>query len=313
MTEFPFVFSSLEDVPPSLLGAAISIGNFDGVHLGHVEIMRHLRATASARLAPTIALTFDPHPIALLRPSADQPALTTIAQKAKILRGLGIDALIHLPINREFLNKTAQEFFDEIVRTKLRAVAMIEGADFRFGRNRMGNVESLSELCNQAGMEFHAIPPLEIDGAPVSSTRIRRAILEGDMLTAAKCLGRSYTLEGVVGTGAKRGRLLGFPTANLEHAETVVPGYGVYATFVTLHGIAHSGVTNVGPNPTFGEDTAKVEAHIFDFDQNVYGEPIEIDFVKQLRGIKRFDSMEALKQQILADVQQSKDTLRQAR
>jgi riboflavin kinase/FMN adenylyltransferase len=206
----------------------------------------------------------------------------------------------------DLLQLRAGEFFHEVVTTRLAARAMVEGVNFGFGRGREGNVEALTGLCRQAGLALVVVPPLEIDGRPVSSSRVRHALERGDVRQAAELLGRCYRLRGIVGRGQQRGRTLGFPTANLEHMQSLVPGDGVYAVRVHGPGSVWPGAANVGPNPTFGEHARKIEVHLIGFQGDLLGQPLAIDFVERLRDTRPFAGVAELVEQLRADVEQSR-------
>jgi riboflavin kinase/FMN adenylyltransferase len=295
------------DVPPAAYqGGALAIGNFDGVHRGHTALVAELRKQAKAVGGPAVAVTFDPHPLQLLRPEQFQPVLTTVADRAELLQATGADHVLVLGTSPELLQLTAAQFFDRIVRDRLRPRALVEGFNFGFGRHREGNVQTLAELCREAGIPFTVVPPLKLEGRPVSSSRVRDALVAGDVREAARLLDRPYRLRGTVGVGQRRGRTLGFPTANLERPETLVPGDGVYAVRVHHSGTAWPGAANVGPNPTFGEQARKVEVHLIGFDGELTGQTLAVDFIDRLRDTQKFANAADLVKQLQADVEQAR-------
>jgi len=223
------IFHSLDDFPPALHGAAVAIGNFDGVHRGHARLIERLMAMACITGGPAVVFTFDPHPVSILRPDAAPMPLIWTERKIEILGELGVDAAIAYPTTREFLELDARQFFDRIVREKLQAKAMVEGPNFFFGHNRSGNVEVLQHFCEEAGLPFEVTAPFEIGGQAVSSSRVRKLLLEGRAAEAAQMLGRPYRIRGMVVRGAGRGAKLGFPTANVEQVDTLLPPDGIYA------------------------------------------------------------------------------------
>ncbi len=295
-----------EAPPPSCRGGAVAVGNFDGVHRGHQALLAELRTRARAADGPAVVLTFDPHPLKLLRPEQFQPVLTTSADRADLLQRHGADHVVILRTTPGLLQLTAAEFFAEVLRQRLAARAVVEGANFAFGRNREGTVATLAELCRAAGMELAVVPPFLQEGVPVSSSRVRAALLRGAVTEAADLLGRPYRLRGIVGTGKRRGATLGFPTANLEQVETLVPADGVYAVRAHHEGTAWPAAANVGPNPTFGEQARKVEVHLIGFDGNLYGRPLAVDFVERLRDTRPFGGVEELVAQLRRDVEQAR-------
>jgi riboflavin kinase/FMN adenylyltransferase len=292
------------DTPPSSCrGGAVAIGNFDGVHHGHAALMRTLRGQAQSVRGPAVALTFDPHPLELLRPSQIQPPLTTLAERIRLLQQLGADHVVVLRTTPDLLALSAAEFFAQVVQGSLAARALVEGVNFGFGHNREGNVALLAELCRAAGMVLTVVPPFHVAGGAASSSRVRAALLRGDVQEATQLLGHSYRLFGVVGEGQRRGRTLGFPTANLNQLQTLAPGDGVYAVLATVEGTVWPGAANIGPNPTFGENARKVEVHLIGFQGDLYGKALAVDFVQRLRDTKLFANVEELAAQLRRDVE----------
>ncbi|MFO0900082.1 MAG: bifunctional riboflavin kinase/FAD synthetase [Pirellulales bacterium] len=303
---------SLDRPLPELAGGALAIGNFDGVHRGHAEIVRRLCARAQALGGPAVVFTFDPHPVRLLRPDAAPPPLTWTDRKAELLAELGVDYVIAYPTDEALLRLTPEAFFDRIVRERLAARALVEGQNFSFGRDRTGTIDVLRQLAAAAGIELEVAPPVIVDGEPVSSSRVRRLIAAGDVQEAAGLLTRPYRLRGMVVHGAARGAKLGFPTANLDAIDTLTPAVGVYAGL----GLAASGrfpaAINIGPNPTFGEHAKKVEVHLVGASESLYGQPLEVDFLARLRDVRPFGNVEELLAQIRADVAAAERVGRQA-
>lgn len=291
-----------EPLPPSVRDGAVSIGNFDGVHRGHVALVAELRRQAGAAKGPAVAVTFDPPPLRLLRPELYHPALTTIADRAGQLEANGADHVLVLRTTSELLQLTADQFFNDVVRGGLAARAMVEGPNFGFGHNREGDVNRLAEMCRHDGLNLAIVPPLEWNGVIVSSSRVRTALLRGDVREAADMLGRPYHLRGTVGTGQRRGHTLGFPTANLERVHTLIPGDGVYAVRVPYRQTIWPGAANVGPNPTFGEQVRKIEVHLIGFDGNLVGQELAVDFVERLRDTRPFAGVGQLVEQLKLDV-----------
>ena len=292
----------LDDFPDSLRGGALAIGNFDGVHLGHARLVERLRRMADSVGGAAVVFTFDPPPTRLLRPEAAPEPLLWLERKAEILASLGVDAMVVFPTSKAFLNIEAREFFNLIVRERLSARAMVEGPNFFFGHNRSGNVDVLRRFCAAAGMPFEVAEPVEIVGRIVSSSRVRGLILEGQLDEARTLLGRPYRIRGIVVRGAGRGAKLGFPTANLDRIDTLLPGHGIYAARALAAGAWHPAAVSLGPNPTFDEGGTKVEVHLLGFREMIYEQPIEVDFLTLLREIKRFASVETLLEQMARDV-----------
>jgi riboflavin kinase/FMN adenylyltransferase len=294
-----------DEIPPSTCrGGAVAVGNFDGVHRGHTALISRLRNLADEVGGPAVAVTFDPHPIALLAPARLQPPLTTMADRAELLHAAGADHVIILKTTAELLHLEAGEFLDTIIGERLAAKAVVEGFNFQFGRGRAGDLALLGEWCLRRGVRFATVERQTLDCAVISSSRVRTAIEAGDVAAAARLLDRPYRLRGVVTVGAKRGRSLGFPTANIGEPATLVPGDGVYAARVSLeNGSIWPAAVNVGPNPTFGESTRKVEAHLIGLDCDIYKRRIAADFVARLRDTRPFAGPAELIEQLRADVE----------
>lgn len=285
---------------------AISIGNFDGVHRGHAALLAELRRQADALVGPAIALTFDPHPIELLRPAQAPPRLTTTEDRSQLLLDLGADCVVVLRANHELLALRASEFFAEVIQKRLQARALVEGTNFGFGRGREGDVNTLAKLCEPAGIGLTVVPPVILDGFEVSSSRVRSALTAGNVREAAVLLDHPYRLHGRVGSGQRRGQKLGFPTANLEQVQTLVPGDGVYAVRVPYEGKVWPGAANIGPNPTFGEKARKVEIHLIGFQGDLYGKWLAVDFVDRLRDTRPFKIVAELVEQLKLDIEEAR-------
>lgn len=288
----------------------LSIGNFDGVHRGHQQMFAALTRRARMAAVPSVVLTFDPHPIQLLRPEQVPPALTSLDQKIALIEACGVDFLIVYPTDLRMLNLSAEDFFERVVLGEFQARGLVEGPNFFFGRDRGGNTQLLERLCLAAGLELDIVPPVFAGTLMVSSSAIRQLLLDGDVAQAADLLGHWYQVYGQVSLGAERGRTIGFPTANVTHITTLLPRDGVYAGIArTEHGRWPAAI-NLGPNPTFGEKRRKLEAHLLGFQGDLYGRPIEIDFVERIRDTQPFVDLEALKRQIHLDVERVRDVVR---
>jgi riboflavin kinase / FMN adenylyltransferase len=292
----------LNALPVELRSGAVAIGNFDGVHRGHAQIIERLRAQAAAVGGPSVVFTFDPHPVRLLRPEAAPPPLTWTDRKAELLAKLGVEAVIAYPTDEQLLNLSADDFFRQIVVDRLGARAIVEGPNFYFGRGRSGTIELLKELAKAAGCRLEIVEPVMIGDEPVSSSRVRRLIAEGKIDQARELLTAPYRIRGMVVHGAGRGVKLGFPTANLDAIDTLLPGPGVYGAAARLGGDVLPAAVNVGTNPTFGEQALKVEVHVLGWREPLYGQVLEVDFLARLRDVQRFDSVDQLKGQLSHDI-----------
>ena len=300
-----FSLSWFTPAPPECRGGSLAIGNFDGVHLGHQALLAKLQK----QKRPAVAITFDPHPLAILRPQHFQPVLTTSEYRGRLMHDYGADHVILLQTTPKLLQLSAADFFQRVVRGSFEARAMVEGFNFGFGRDREGTIETLRTLCEAAGMSLTPVPPVELDGKPVSSSRVRAALLAGDVQGATKLLGRAFRARGVVGKGAERGRTLGFPTANLEQIATVIPAEGVYAVRALHDGKTWPAAANVGPNPTFGDNAKKLEVHLIGFQGQLYGETLEIDFIARLRDTRPFAGANELQEQLKRDIAEAQRQL----
>ncbi|MCC7334577.1 MAG: riboflavin biosynthesis protein RibF [Pirellulaceae bacterium] len=306
----PQLLTSLTDFPAELRGGAISVGNFDGVHRGHAQLIGQLVATARKHSGLALVMTFDPPPTALLFPERVLTApLTSIARRAELLFGLGVDALIAYPTDACLLSMSAHDFFEQKILGILQSSAMVEGPNFRFGRGRDGDVESLARMCAAAGVDFQVARPSADETGLISSTRIRNYLVAGDIRAANSLLTQPYTLTGVVAQGAQRGRQIGFPTANLTHIPSLIPGPGVYVGQVSCLDraagakIPYQAAIHIGPNPTFDESQTKVEVHLIGYaGESLYGQAMQVTMLDKVREVRKFDSIDELRAQIASDV-----------
>jgi riboflavin kinase/FMN adenylyltransferase len=292
----------------TLRGCAVAIGNFDGVHLGHQKLLALARARAAARGARAAVLTFEPHPVRVLRPSLAPPLVTPLPRKLELLADQGMDAVVVQPFDLEYAQTPAAAFVSRDLAGRLGAGEVVVGYDFTAGHER-ARIDALRPLLAAAGVLLHAIEPVTADGLVVSSTKVREFLLEGNVEAAALLLTRPYDLDGTVARGAGRGRGFGFATANVATA-ALLPANGVYVVraAVGTGGEVHGGVCNVGVKPTVEAGAAVVaEAHLLDFDgRDLYGEPIRLAFLERLREERRFPSVDALRAQIARDVERAR-------
>jgi riboflavin kinase / FMN adenylyltransferase len=300
------IIRRLDALPAAARGGAVSIGNFDGVHRGHIEIVRRLLERAADVGGPALVFTFDPHPVRLLRPEQSPPPLTWTERKAELLASHGVDWVVAYPTDDALLQLSAAEFFQRIVRGALDTRALVEGPNFFFGHNREGTIQRLSEMAAAAGISLDIVPPVEVDGALVSSSRVRELIRSGEVEQAKNLLAAPYRIRGMVTHGAGRGAKIGFPTANLGAIDTLLPAQGVYAGRAWVGTKNWPAAINLGPSPTFGDTTPRVEAHLIGHNEALYGQPLEVDFLVRLRDIRPFESPQALAEQLARDVQDAK-------
>ncbi|MBU2948636.1 bifunctional riboflavin kinase/FAD synthetase [Zobellia uliginosa] len=286
---------------------AITIGTFDGVHIGHRKILERLINNAASLNLKSTVLTFFPHPRMVLQKDANIKLLNTIKEKTKILEDLGLDQLIIHPFTQEFSRLSATEFVRDNLVNQLQTKKIIIGYDHRFGRNRNANITDLRAFGNTYGFEVEEITAQEIDEVSVSSTKIRKALQEGDISTANAYLGYNYMLTGIIGKGKGLGRQIGFPTANLNIAESykLIPKNGVYFVKSEFSGKTIYGMMNIGYNPTVAGKEKTIEINFFDFDQDLYGKELQIDILHRIRDEHKFESVEALKIQLEKDKQTS--------
>ena len=290
-------------VPESACEGCIAIGNFDGVHRGHASMLQQLRSSGREISGPAVAITFDPHPIAVLRPEFTPPVLTTIEDRKRLLRQAGADEVVVLPVTSGLLEMTAEQFFRDVIVGKLKARGVVEGPNFHFGKDRRGDVDRLLELCRSQGIQCHIAKSFDDAGSMISSSRIRELICARAMAAAVELLGHPYRISGTVRHGAGRGRTIGFPTANLAEIQTLLPAHGVYAGTTEIDGHRYPVAISVGPNPTFGEHREKVECHIDGFTGNLYNQKLSIDLLKEVRALQSFGSVNELISQINSDIE----------
>lgn len=295
--------------PAGFAGGAVSVGNFDGVHRGHAALVRAVREAARAASGPAVIVTFDPPPHEVLHANTHRPPLTTIADRTELLLAAGADRVVVLKASAALLALSPEAFFEDVLARQLGAKAVVEGFNFRFGRGRAGSNDTLRALCRGAGLAFTEVPEHALEGEAVSSSRVRAALDAGDVARAAQLLGRAYRIAGTVVTGAKRGRTLGFPTANLGDVPTLLPANGVYAVRALVGGEPWPAAANVGPNPTFGEDARKIEVHLLGFGGDVYGQPMAVEFAARLRDTRPFAGVAELTAQLQKDIADAQKAL----
>lgn len=298
------IYHNLDGITQTFRHPVITIGNFDGVHLGHQTLFQKVQERARAVGGQSVVITFDPHPIKLMRPDKQLPLLTTTEQKIKLLGALDVDVVIVHPFSTEFGAIPAREFVRHYLVQSLRAREVVIGHDYRFGRNREGNIAFLQTLGAEFGFPVYVVDAIEINGTVVSSTLIRNLIKDGEMLAAQGLLGRPYEVTGKVIHGYGRGsRLLGFPTANINvNNGLLLPRAGIYAVRAELWDRIYPAVANVGVCPTFDNQEVSLEVYLMDFEQDIYGEHLGVHFVQRLRDEQRFADIPALVSQIKKDV-----------
>ena len=308
------LFRSLDEIVQPFANPCVTIGNFDGVHLGHQLLFREVVRRGRANSGCSVVVTFDPHPLRILRPGGIK-LISTIEQKIEQIEVAGIDALIIIPFDLEFAATTAEHFVDEILLKKIGMTELVVGYDYAFGKGRSGDTRFLKNRGEEKGFPVTVVDAHYQDGNLVSSTRIRELVHQGRMADARELLGRPYQIRGVVQVGKQRGgKEIGYPTANLQVNENdLVPRIGVYVTQVICEGKCYGGVLNIGYNPTFSENRLVAETHIFDFNKDIYGKPIKLNLLKFIRDEKKYPGIGELAEQISRDVVEAKKILSASR
>ncbi|MCE1189087.1 MAG: bifunctional riboflavin kinase/FAD synthetase [Ignavibacteria bacterium] len=305
------VYRSIEEVQKNS-NTIVTVGTFDGVHLGHREIIQTVLTQARQQGGRGLVVTFHPHPRMVLHPDGDLKLLQTINEKLQKLGEIGVEEVLVIPFTKEFANLTSEQFFTDVMVNRIGLTEIIIGYDHRFGKSRTGDEQTLQRLSTEFGFTYRKLLPVTLDGIGISSSKIRQAVLQGDVATANIMLGSRYTMTGKVETGNMRGRTIGFPTANVTVSEPykLLPANGVYAVQAAVKGITYDAVMNIGFRPTY--DDQKVlfcEAHLFDFSEMIYGEEMTITFYERLREEKKFSGSEELIAQIQSDAREAKALL----
>ena len=309
-------FRSWDDsgLPPTALGTVLTVGTFDGVHRGHQRVLESIARRGEEQGLSSVLVTFDPHPLEIVRKEAAPPLLTLAQEKLEVIAESGINYLAIVPFTHRLQKYDAATFVDEILRQRFHVRHLVIGHDHGFGRGRAGDVEVLRRLGETRGFTVEVVPAVEgEDGVAISSTTIRRAIAAGELERAARALGRPYSLSGRVQGGDRRGRLLGFPTINLgaPSPRKLLPPPGVYAVRAQTPAGPFGGMMNLGPRPTFADDAVAIEVHLFDADGDFYDRAVRVDLVSRLRDTRRFDGADALVAQLREDERQARAALTQ--
>jgi len=300
------IITDLRAFPETLQGGAISIGKFDGMHLGHSLIVHRLKSYAHQRQIPAILVTFDPLPIVLLQPDAELKPICTLKRKIELIRNFHVDAVVVIPTTQQLLQQSAETFFYETIQNQFCAKVVVAGKDFSFGRDRIGTPEAIRLYGQWTGIEVDIVDPLQIGEERVSSSGIRHLIQAGQIERVNELMPMPYRITGTVIAGEQRGRTLGFPTANVGNVQTILPKPGIYATATWIEGKRYGSTTHIGSNPTFDVSLSKIEVFVHDYEGDLYGQTIETDFLTFLREPVRFDSAAALVRQMHEDVLRSR-------
>jgi len=307
------VINNLNEIKQPFINPVVTIGNFDGVHKGHQAIFHQVIEKAESIRGTSVAITFEPHPIKVLKKNASPPLITLYEQKVELIAKTGLDVLICIPFNKDFAAITADRFLEDLLVKKIGTKAIVIGKDYSFGKNREGNINYLNENADRFGYEVIVtdwIPVSHNTDGRISSTRVREIVMQGDVHDAVALLGRYYQIRGKVLSGRNRGgRLLGFPTANINIVDELCPKTGVYAVTVECSDGHYKGLANIGYSPTFDDHIFTIEVHLLDFNNDLYGQDIRVNFIKRIRDEKKFSNIDELARQIKKDIDSGRKIL----
>jgi len=304
------VITDLNDLEKPLKNPVLTIGNFDGVHKGHLALFDKVKALARDIQGQSVVMTFEPHPIKVVKPGNGPPLITPVEQKLKLIADSGIDVILCLPFNKEFAEISASDFVLELLVKKIGVKEIVVGYDYSFGAGREGDIAFLKKMGDDLGFKVHVVEPIHLNNTLVSSTSIRNLVKEGNLPEAKRLLGRDYQITGNVITGMGRGgKILGFPTANLTPVDELIPKKGVYVVKAYIKDKEYIGVCNIGINPTFGGTSLSIETHVFDFSGDIVGEKFTIKFISRLRDEVTFRGKDDLADQIEKDVIKAREIL----
>lgn len=304
------IIRDLNEIEEPLINPVLTIGNFDGVHRGHLALFERVKELAKDIQGQSVVMTFEPHPVKVVKPGNGPPLITPVEQKLKLIAAAGIDVVLCLTFNREFAAISANDFVVELLVKKIGVKEIVVGYDYSFGSRRQGNINFLKKMGDELGFKVHVVEPIHLNETLVSSTSIRNLVQEGNLPEAKKLLGRDYQITGIVKTGMGRGgKILGFPTANLTPVDELIPKKGVYAVKAYINDTEYDGVCSIGINPTFGGTALSIETHVLDFNRNIVGEKFTIKFIRRLRDEVTFNSKDDLARQIERDVTEARKIL----
>ena len=303
------IFVDFRSIALTKANVAVTVGVFDGVHIGHQTVIQRLISKAKNRDLLAAILIFDPSPVEYFQSSQHKSSLTDRNQKITIFERLGLDLMVMVPFSSSIVRQSADEFLQEVLIRQLRAKAVVSGYDWQFGKGRAGNPRFLKSVGERYGVDIEIVAPRYIDGKPVHSTWIRKEVERGNLNLVANLLGRKYAIAGTVIKGDQRGRKIGFPTVNINTGELVLPPSGVYAIRANFGDRSFEGVLNMGTRPSFDDQKFQVEAHLFDFNQIVYGQQVEMTLVDKIREERKFSDLDGLTNQIRADIDSARSAL----
>jgi len=307
------VFEEISQITEKLRHPAVTIGNFDGVHLGHREIFRRVTEKAREQGGVSLVITFAPHPLQVVSPGTGVKLITNRKERRALIEAAGIDYLLEIPFDWSFASISARQFVEQILVDAIGIESLVIGYDYAFGRGREGNTELLRQFGDRLGFKVEVLKPVANDATVYSSTAVRNMVIDGNVKDVVSVLGRHYSLTGTVVLGHQRGRGLGFPTANIDTDKDLLPSAGVYAVKVRVGTAFYDGACNIGTNPTFKNDRLSLEVFLFEFAGDLYGEELTLFFIDRLRGEMRFPGPEALKEAIAADVARCREILARER
>jgi riboflavin kinase/FMN adenylyltransferase len=303
------LITDLKNIQKKFDNSILTLGNFDGLHLGHQELVRMIIRRAREVGAVSMVVTFRPHPLNVLAPDKCPPLISIYEEKIRLFERLGIDVLVKIPFTLEFSTMSPEDFVRDILCSTLGAKEIFVGYNYRFGRGREGDIQKLRTLGKKYGFTVREIEQMAIDGEVISSTKIRTLLGSGEVEHAAKLLGRNYAITGIVVRGDGRGKGLGFPTANIAPKHAIIPADGVYAVRLVVRERVYDGIANIGMRPTFNKKVLAIEVHVFNFSEDIYGEDISLCFIRKIREEKKFKDSEALANQIRSDIKVAKEIL----
>jgi riboflavin kinase/FMN adenylyltransferase len=303
------LITDLKNIRKKFDNSILTLGNFDGLHLGHQELVRMIIRRARETGALSMVVTFRPHPLKILAPEKCPPLISIYEEKIKLFERLGIDVLVKIPFTLEFSTMPPEDFVRDVLCGTLGAKEIFVGYNYRFGKGREGDIRTLRGLGEKYGFTVREIEQIAFGGEVISSTKIRTLLREGDVEHAAKLLGRTYAITGIVVKGDGRGKGLGFPTANIAPKHSIIPADGVYAVRLIVREKVYDGIANIGMRPTFNKKVLAIEVHVFDFNEDIYGEDISLYFIRKIREEKKFKGAEALVTQIKSDIETAKEIL----
>ena len=304
------VISDLGELEKPLKNPVLTIGNFDGVHRGHLALFDKVKELARDIQGQSVVMTFEPHPVKVVKPGNGPKLITPVEQKLRLIEEAGIDVILCLPFNKEFAAISATGFVSELLVKKIGVKEIVVGYDYSFGSGREGNIDLLRKMGEDLSFKVNVVEPIYLNSTLVSSTSIRNLVKDGDLAEAKRLLGRDYQITGIVKTGMGRGKkILGFPTANLTPVDELIPKKGVYAVKAYIHDKWYNGVCNIGINPTFGGTSLSIETHILDFSEDIVGKKFTIKFIARLRDEKTYKNKDELAEQIEKDVVKAREIL----